>query len=146
MKQVDCIKCENTSCIFKNSHSSKWLENSHYKNGQHIFIEDMSVTGLYVVQKGIIQEFYTDKNGIKKIRHTANNGEIFGHKDYSATKHAFSAIAIEDSQICLLKKNILYQVCKNNSELSLKLMNFFVAELNKSDNTYKHNFYNLDKI
>lgn len=65
MKQVDCIKCENTSCIFKNSYSSKWLENSHYQNGQHIFIENMSVTGLYVVQQGIIQEFYTDKNGIK---------------------------------------------------------------------------------
>lgn len=103
----------------------------------------MSVTGLYVVQKGTVQEYYLNKNGNKIIRHTAQNGEIFGHKDYSVTKHAFSAIAIKDSQICLLKKNTLYQVCKNNSELSLKLMNFFVAELNKSYNTYKHNFYNL---
>lgn len=137
MKQVDCIKCENISCIFKNSHSSKWLENFHYQSGQHVFLEDMPVNGLYVVQKGMVNEYYTDKNGGKRIRHTAKSGEIFGHRDYSGTKHLFSAIAIEDTQICFFNKKTLYEVCLNNPELSNNLMQFFLDELNKSDNRRK---------
>lgn len=120
--------------------------NSHYKKGQHIFTEGMAVTGLYVVQKGIIQEFRTDRSGIKHVRKTAINGDIFGYKDYSETKHAFSAVAVEDSQICFFKKSTLYQVCGDNDELSHKLMKFFVTALNNCDDTYKHNFYNLDKL
>lgn len=136
MKQPDCINCENTYCIFKNSCSSKWIEKFSYESGQHIFTEDMPVNGLYVVQKGMVNEYYTDKNDEKRIRHMAKSGEIFGHIDYGNNKHLFSAVAIENTQICLLNKNALYEVCLNNSELSLKLLNFFVNELKKSDNRF----------
>ncbi|NUM50682.1 MAG: Crp/Fnr family transcriptional regulator [Flavobacteriales bacterium] len=119
------------------------MKNFFIQSGQHIFLEDMPVTGLYVVQKGIVKEFYLDKEGKQIIKHTAKSGEIFGHRDYSATKHIFSAIAFEDSQICCFNKNILYEVCLHNAELSNNLMNFFLDELNKSDERHKLFSYDL---
>lgn len=133
MKQTGCINCKNISCLFNGSNSSGWLENSTCSAGQHIFIEDMPVKGLYVVQKGNVIEYYLDKKERKKTIHTAKSGEIFGHRDYSGTKHEFSAIAIKDAQICCFNKNILYEVCLKNTELSNNLLKFFSDELNKSD-------------
>lgn len=132
MKRVDCTSCENTFCLFKDSCSSKWRNKSRYKSGQHIFVEGMPVKGLYIVQKGEVKEYYHEKNVREKTNHTAKDGEIFGHKDYSGTKHLFSAIAIEDTQICCFSKNTLYEVCLNNSKLSNDLMDFFSDELIKS--------------
>ena len=140
MKQTDCINCENTSCLFKNSCSSKWRKKSRYKRGQHIFLEDIPVIGLYIVKKGAVKEYYLDIKGREKTIRTAKNGEIFGHKDYSNNKHVFSAIAIEDTQICCFNKNTLYEVCLNNSKLSNSLMEFFLSELIKSDDRRKNLF------
>lgn len=137
MKETGCINCRNTNCPFRNCHTLKWLENFHYQSGQHIFLEDMPVTGLYIVQKGTVKEFYLDKKGKKIIRHTAKSGEIFGHKDYSGTKHMFSAIAVENSYICFFNKNTLYEICLHNTELSNNLMNFFLDELNKTHERHK---------
>jgi CRP-like cAMP-binding protein len=140
MKQTDCLNCENTSCLFKNSCSSKWRKKYRYKSGQHIFLEDIPVKGLYIVRKGAVKEYYLDIKGKGKTIRTAKKGEIFGHKDYSATKHVFSAIAIEDAQICCFSKNTLYEVCLNNSKLSNNLMDFFSDELRKSDDKRKNLF------
>lgn len=143
MKETGCINCRNTNCLFRNCHSSKWLEKFHCQREQHIFLEDMPVKGLYVVQKGTVKEFYLNKNGKQIIRHTAKGGEIFGHRDYSAVKHAFSAIAVEDSHICCFNKKTLYEVCLHNTELSKNLMNFFLDELDKSDERHKLFLYDL---
>ncbi|HSH68119.1 MAG TPA: Crp/Fnr family transcriptional regulator [Bacteroidia bacterium] len=137
MKRVDCTSCENTSCLFKDSCSSKWRKKSRHKCGQHIFIEGIPVKGLYIVQKGEVKEYYHEKNGREKTNHTAKDGNIFGHIDYSGTKHLFSAIAIEDTQICCFSKKSLYEVCLNNSKLSNDLMDFFLDELIKSGDRRK---------
>lgn len=137
MKQTNCINCENTSCLFKDTCSSKWRKKSRYKSGQHIFIEDIPVNGLYIVQKGVVKEYYLDIKGKEKTIRIAKRGDIFGHKDYSGTKHMFSAIAIEDVQICCFNKRTLYEVCLHNAELSSNLMKFFLDELIKSDDRRK---------
>ena len=103
----------------------------------------MPVTGLYVVQKGIVKEYYLNKIGKQIISHTANSGVIFGHKDYSAVKHTFSAIVAENSIICFFDKKYLYEVCLCNLELSNNLLNFFLDELNKSDESHKLFSYDL---
>lgn len=137
MEQTNCLNCENTSCLSRNNYSSEWLEKIWCKSGQHIFLEDMPVKGLYIVQKGTVKEYYIDKKGNEKTIHTATKGEVFGHRDYSYNKHMFRAIAIEDTHICFFNKNSLYEAFLSNSELSNNLRIFFSDELRKADNRHK---------
>lgn len=139
MEKVNCIDCKNINCYFKfifNRDESK-VKKLYVQCGQHIYLENMPVNGLYVVQSGCIHEHYINNKDEKEICHNAKDGEVFGHKDFNATKHLFSAVAVKNSSICLIDKSTLLEVCKNKPELSLKLINFFVGELNKVDNRYK---------
>ncbi|MBL1180208.1 MAG: cyclic nucleotide-binding domain-containing protein [Bacteroidetes bacterium] len=138
MEQNACIECKNTNCLFKSSLSRypKEIEKFNIKSGINVYLENMQVKGLYVVQNGSIHEYFINRKGRKEIGNSAKNGEIFGHKDFNATKHLFSAVAIEKSSICLIDKSTLMEVCKNNLELSIKLIYFFSDELNKSDKKY----------
>lgn len=138
MEENSCTHCENTNCIFKNllSQHAIEIEKFNIQKGLNVYLEDMPVKGLYIVQKGCINECHIDKKGQKEISHSAKNGEIFGHKDFNASKHLFSAVAVENSSICLINESTLSKICNNNPELSLKLIYFFNDELNKSDKRY----------
>ncbi len=133
MQQTACITCNNDTCLFKNISSVEYVKQFYCKAGQHIFLEVMPVKGFYIVQHGAVEEFYFDSNDKKIITHTAIDGEIFGHTDYSGIKHSHNAVATENTEICFIGKDILYKVCKANPELSLNLMNFFLEQFNKSD-------------
>ncbi|MCO6499437.1 MAG: cyclic nucleotide-binding domain-containing protein [Vicingus serpentipes] len=138
MEQNTCIQCKNTNCLFKFSlsQSPKVIENFNIESELNVYLEDMPVQGLYVVQSGSIQEYFINRKGRKEISNSVKTGEIFGHKDFNATKHLFSAVAIEKSSICLIDKSTLMEACKINPELSIKLIYFFSDELNKSDKKY----------
>jgi CRP-like cAMP-binding protein len=134
MKQSDCITCNNTTCLFKNS-STENLKQFSYERGQQIFLKDMLVKGLYIVHNGLVEEFYVNPKKNKKIiTQTVIDGEIFGHTDYSGTKHALNAIAAKNTQVCFIDKDSLYKTCQKNSEWTHKLMVFFLDQLNKSYN------------
>lgn len=140
MEQNICTNCPNIICLFKNSINeySKEIEHYNIKSGATIFLEgSVPIKGLYVVQKGCINEYHIGKKGQKEISHTAKQGEIFGHKDLNATKHLLNATAAEDSSICLINNNTLIKMCGANTELSLQLIHFFSNELNKSDKKYQ---------
>ncbi|MCC6691612.1 MAG: Crp/Fnr family transcriptional regulator [Bacteroidia bacterium] len=101
----------------------------------------MPVKGLYVVRRGEVKEYDNNTQRKESENRIVRNGEIFGHKDFSADKHKFRAIALKNSKICYLKKDSLYQVCLGNPELSLNLLKFFKEELIKTDKKYKNNLY-----
>lgn len=110
------------------------IEQFDIQNGLNIYLEDMPLNGLYVVQKGSVNEYYFDRKGHKKISCTVKNGEIFGHKDFNSTKHSFSTVALENSSICFINKETIHKTCSKSPDLTIKLLTFFAEELNKSDN------------
>lgn len=137
MKRINCASCDNIPCPFRSSHSTKWIETYHFQSGQHIFREHMPVTGIYVVHKGKVKEYYQDKKGKEKTLKVACNGEMFGHINYRGIRHVRSAVTADYSQICFLKKDSLYDFCKNNPASLFKLMNFLLTELKRSDMKFK---------
>ena len=132
MGHNSCHHCKNDNCLFKFSHyHNVKVEQINIQSGLNVYLENMPVKGLYIVQYGHINEHYINKVGQNEICSTSKNGEIFAHKDLSAKKHLYNAIAVEDSTICFIDKNSLLGVCKNNPELPLKLMFLFSNKLNK---------------
>ncbi len=139
MNHLDCITCKNHSCIFRKSCSSEWLGKISTKKHcwsiqeeQAIFLEDMPAKGLYVVYEGAVTEYYQDRNNKTKVIHTAQNGDIFGHRDFSNTKHAFNARAATESHICFFDKETIYEMCRDVPELVFNLISFFGDELHNS--------------
>ncbi|MCC7332061.1 MAG: Crp/Fnr family transcriptional regulator [Flavobacteriales bacterium] len=136
MKTQNCKFCEN-SCIFNGIDTTQWLQNTNFKSGETIFTEDDSVNGLYVMKKGSAREFSSVDLVLNESTSQISNGDIFGHIDYRGEKHIRSAVAIENSEICLFTKEKLYDLCLSYTNLSLKLIKFFAAELSKSDQRTK---------
>ena len=138
MEENSCTHCENTNCIFKNllSQHAIEIEKFNIQKGLNVYLEDMPVKGLYIVQRGSINEYNIDKKKQKEICQMAKSGDVFGHKDLNATKHLFNAVAIENSSICLINKSKLLEICQKNPKQSIKLINFFTDELNKSAERY----------
>ena len=104
-----------------------------YKKGETIFKEG-SVPGNYLcLSRGkakIVKQIKTDKTKIIDLKKPV---ESLGFQSLlSKTEYEYSAVAIEDSQVCSIHKDDFFNVVENNAKLSIKIMNYLNDQLEKS--------------
>ncbi|MEZ4690201.1 MAG: cyclic nucleotide-binding domain-containing protein [Ignavibacteria bacterium] len=76
-----------------------------YLKGQQIFTEGNSPTGLHCVNKGKIKVSQSGFEGKEQIIRLAKEGDILGYRSLvSGEAYTASAIAIEDSKVCIIPK------------------------------------------
>jgi CRP/FNR family cyclic AMP-dependent transcriptional regulator len=100
------------------------LELGAFKRGETIFREGDDPTHLYIVKSGLVGLFISDKE-VKIEKKRLGKGECFGHVALiSINKHNISAVAVVDSEILVLSKELLRQLHHEDSELfSLLILN-----------------------
>jgi len=103
-----------------------------YNKGQYIFKAGNNVFGLYFVKNGKIKVVSHGMNGKEQIVRLATNGHILGHRGFGGKlKEVYpaSAIALEDSVICFVDNDTIYEAFYFNVQFVIELMMFYSKEL-----------------
>ena len=130
LKSVFCGLCaEETELV---SASKKFFI---YKKGELIFKSGMRPRGLYCVYNGKIKLTQTNADGKEQIIHLAKSGDILGYRAIlSEDKYSCSAIAIEDSTLCLIPSGLFTSLVEKNPKLAFEIFRLFSNELKIAEN------------
>ena len=108
---------------------------NYYQKGQQIFYEGNSPTGLYCVNKGKVKVSQSGSEGKEQIIRLAKDGDILGYRSLiSGEVYTSSAIAMEDSKVCLIPKALFFDLIKSNSDITSKIMKLLATDLGEAEN------------
>lgn len=144
-KQIDKKYCEfcNSSkkSIFKDFNSEeteKLIAGTNcnfYKKGQVIFFEGNYPNGLFCIKDGKVKVFKIGTSGKEQIIRFANNGDALGYRALLVGEtYSASAAALEDSTICFINKDIIFELFKSNNNFSLCLLKLLSRDLEDVEN------------
>ncbi len=129
-KELDLIK-EHHTCSF-------------YKKGEVVYREGDKPLGLICLSEGKVKIFKEGVGGREQIVRMAKPVGFIGYRALFADENYIaSAIAIEDSVVCNIEKDILFELIKTNSEFSVNIIKSLATELGFSNSrtvtlTQKH--------
>ena len=102
----------------------------HFKAGEVIFKEGSKPTGLICLKHGMVKITKIGIEGVEQITGLRKPVDFIGYKALIAEKeYANSAVAIEDSSVCIIEKNNFLEVIQRNSSMALKLLKSFANDL-----------------
>lgn len=140
----NCSNCSTTNCFIKKHCSEEYIklindkkQCSVYRKNQHIVTEGNPVLGLYFIQKGKVKIVSTGIENKEQVVRLTKNSDIIGHRGYGGEKYPISAIALEDSTICFIDNQTIYDTFIDNPLLTFELMMYYSKELRKSESKIK---------
>lgn len=102
---------------------SKHKVMNHYKKGQTIFFQGNPPLGLYCVSTGKIKITRAGNDGKESILRIAGPGDVLGHRSlFSKEKYEATATVLEDSSICFIDKNYIYEALEANPSIALNMI------------------------
>jgi len=141
IKIPSCIDCENKSNIFCSLSRDEKDDlgtnkvNNFYKKGQTIFYEGNQSHGLFCVYTGKIKLSKLSENGKEQIIRFAKKSDILGYRSlFSNEPYQATAVALEDSYICLLSKDKIFELLKSNPKMSWKTLLLLSNDLKNAEN------------
>jgi len=146
-----CEKCiENSDSVFNFlSENEKGLITNnhtcnHFKKGEIIYKEGEKPPGLICLSAGKVKIFKEGVGGREQIVRMAKPIGFIGYRAlFAEENYIASAVAIEDSTICIIDREALFKLLRGNAELTLKMMRSLATELGFSNSrtvtlTQKH--------
>lgn len=98
--------------------------------GEIIFREGEYPKGLISLSKGKVKVFIEGASGRDQIVRMASPVGFIGYRALFAEEtHKATAVAIENSVICIVDKNQLFEVMQVNSKLTMSIIKSFATEL-----------------
>jgi CRP-like cAMP-binding protein len=100
------------------------------KKGEIIFKEGDTPAGLISLSNGKVKIFIEGIGGKEQIVRLANPTGFIGYRALFAQEtHKATAVAMEDSTICIINRESLFAVMQENSQLPMKIIRSFATEL-----------------
>ena len=116
-------------------HVSSKKHCNFYQKGQQIFTEGNSPSGLHCVNKGKVKISQSGFEGKEQIIRLAKEGDILGYRSLiSGEAYSASAIAIEDSKVCIIPKNLFFELIYANPEIAQNVMKLLATDLKDAQN------------
>lgn len=151
MHNIICNHCiDNANSIFYGlaSDEKKILSVKHaclhFRKGEIIYREGEKPDGLICLSAGKVKIYKEGIGGREQIVRMARPIGFIGYRAlFAEENYMATALAIEDSTICIINRDSLFQVLRINSELSLNIIKSFATELGFSNSrtvtlTQKH--------
>ncbi len=105
-----------------------------YKRHETIFKEGFKPSGLIYLAKG---QAKICKEGISRreqIIRLVKSGEFLGYRAlFAEDYYSASAVALEESIVCIIDKKTLFEVMKQNCEFNMKIIKMLAVELGLSE-------------
>lgn len=145
-EHVECRHCSNrfNSVFCKTEHDKMAEINASkicasYKKGEIIFKEGSFASGVFCINKGKIKVSMLGDEGREQIIRLAKPGDIIGYKALlSGDRYSASAVAIDDTNICFVPKDIFIQILKKDAALSFEMMKILSDELRNAEEKITH--------
>jgi len=114
-------------------HSTKGY--NFYRKGQVIFYEGNHPTGLYCIHDGKVKLYKIGHEGKEQIIRLAKAGDILGYRALiSGDEYIASASTLEDSRVCFIPKDTIFDLFKKNMDFSLYLVKLLSQDLEHVEN------------
>lgn len=134
---MNCSFCDaRVLSVFKNLKGTQLEQMNHHKScvhfkkGQSIFNESSVPFGLFCVNQGRIKLTTSGIDGKEQILRLSKAGDILGYRALLSEEcYHSTAIALEDSSVCFLPKEILFSLLENNNLLGFELMKLLSNDL-----------------
>ena len=143
---TDCGHCQhrNTSVICRAKH--EFLEEinlqkvcNFYKKGQVIFNEGSHPFGVYCINDGKIKLSHLGDDGKEQIVRLLRGGDILGYRALlSGDRYSSSAVALEDTKVCFIPKELFVTALKNDAGMAFEMMKLLSDELHKAETKITH--------
>jgi len=135
--QLNCENCiDNKNSIFSTlPDNEKSILEKNYQckqisKGETIFTEGEWPKGLISLSSGMVKVFKTGVGGREQIVRMARPVGFIGYRAlFAEEKHTATAVAIEDSTICIFDKNSLMKLMQQNFEVCHSIIKAFASEL-----------------
>lgn len=117
---------------------------AHYRKGEIIFKEGEKPAGLISLSSGKVKVFKEGVGGREQILRMVRPAGLLGFRAlFAGMNYSASAIALEDSTICIVEKDAFMKLVLDSPELSLRIIKMISSELGFSNNrtvslTQKH--------
>jgi CRP/FNR family transcriptional regulator, polysaccharide utilization system transcription regulator len=96
---------------------------AQYKKGQIIFNAQGLPLGLYCVNRGKIKLSKTGFDGKEQILRLAKTGDVLGYRALLVNeRYHCSAVAVEDSWVCVIDKQYFVDTVKQNNKLLFEIV------------------------
>ncbi len=136
-KNVSCETCSVKDCSLFQSFSGEDLRqldnektSSFYKKNQPVFIEDTYPRGVFCINSGKVKIYSIGENGKEQIIHIAKQGEVIGFRSlFSDEPYKLSGTALEDCNICFIKKEEFYKHLETKPALLQSVLKNLSLEL-----------------
>jgi CRP-like cAMP-binding protein len=110
-----------------------------YKKGEFIFKEGTRPFGVYCVNRGKIKLVKTGEDGKEKIIRLVKPGDPLGYRSLlSGDRYNASAVALEDSGVCFIPKELFLGILQKDSSLSFEMMKLLSDDLKKAELQITH--------
>jgi CRP/FNR family transcriptional regulator, polysaccharide utilization system transcription regulator len=101
-----------------------------YKKGQVIFFEGNYPGGLFCIRDGKVKVFKIGSSGKEQIIRFAKTGDALGYRALLVGEtYSASASALEDSRICFIRKETVFEIFKSNNSFSFSLLKLLSRDL-----------------
>jgi len=140
-EKKECLKCiDGEGSIFNilTSKQKEILKKNHlcisYKKNEIIYSEGEIPHGLITLSEGKVKIFKQGVGGREQIIRLARPGNFIGFRAvFADDSYIASALAMENSTICVIEKNILNDLISDNNELARKFIKLLALELGSSN-------------
>ena len=107
----------------------------HFQKGDTIFREGMRSVGLYCISYGKVKIFKTGDEGRDQIVRLAGTGDIIGYRALISDEPYFaSAVALEDSAVCLVPLADFKTFVEQNQSFTKGLLQMLSHDLREAEN------------
>jgi len=108
---------------------------SIYNRGQVIFSEGSYPAGLYCINDGKIKLYKTGTEGKEQIVRLHKSGDILGYRALiSGKSYSTSATTLEDSRICFIPRDFIFNIIRDNVNFSLSIIKLLTQDLEEAEN------------
>lgn len=110
-----------------------------YKKGEAIFKEGTRPFGIYCLNRGKVKMVKTGDDGREHIVRLVKPGDPLGYRALlSGGKYNASAIAIEDSGVCFVPKELFLGILAKDSDLTFEMLKLLSDDLRKAELQMTH--------
>lgn len=120
IKSLDSLK----EFVFQN----KKIKN--YKSGEIIYDEGNHANYVYLIKSGVVKSHKIDEFGKELITKIYKADEFFGYTSFTeSTTYLESTTAMENTEVCLISKDDLKDILKENHSLTLEFIQLLTDDL-----------------
>ncbi|ADL12701.1 Crp/Fnr family transcriptional regulator [Acetohalobium arabaticum] len=110
-----------------------------YKEGEIIFFEEEKGEGLFFIKSGKVKIAKIVESGEEQILHILKQGEIFAEVVlFDGSNYPATAIAMEDSQIGILRNKDIERLITEVPEIALKILKVMSKRLRRAQQTIRN--------